>query len=135
LLLSSSAWILKLLGYTAIINEFNILTAGHGLVKVVYSCLGLGVISFFAAFVLSYPQKLKSKIIFLIAGILAIEALNIIRFVLLALYGKQNDPGILDHHTIFNIIMYLVIAFSLYFWIRLGDSKIENETNRPVHIQ
>jgi exosortase/archaeosortase family protein len=134
ILLSGSVLILHFLGYGAITDEFNLLVAGHGIVRVVYSCLGLGIISFFAAFVLSYPQKLKSKIIFLIGGILAIEILNTIRFVLLALFWKKNNGLLLDHHTIFNIIMYLIIALSLYFWVRNADDKTDYETNRPVHL-
>jgi exosortase/archaeosortase family protein len=134
-LLSGSVRILRFLGFTAINDEFSILTAGHGIVKVVYSCLGLGIISFFAAFVLSYPQKLKSKIIFLTSGVLTIEFLNTIRLVLLALFGTKNDATILDHHTIFNIIMYLIIAFSLYFWVRHSDNKTGNETDQPIHVQ
>jgi exosortase/archaeosortase family protein len=103
--------------------------AGHGAIKVVYSCLGLGVISFFAAFVLSYPKKLKSKIIFLIGGLVGIELLNIIRFILLALFWNKHDSQIFDHHTIFNIFIYMIIAVSLYFWVKHGEHKTTNEAD------
>ena len=122
-LLISSAQVLNWFGYTAITSEFNLLVAGHGILKLVYSCLGLGVISFFSAFVLSYPKKLKSKIIFLITGILGIELLNITRFVVLALFWDKQNAQIVDHHTLFNIFIYIVIAVTLYFWVKHDTDK------------
>lgn len=123
LLLNASTGILNLLGFSAICNNYDLLVAGRGSIQVVYSCLGLGVSSFFAAFVLAYPKPLKAKIIFIIAGILIIEILNIVRFVLLALFWNKSDSKIIDHHTIFNLIIYILIAISLYFWVKSDDKE------------
>lgn len=129
-LLNSSAGVLNILGFTAICNNYELLVAGHGIIQVVYSCLGLGVISFFAAFVLAYPRSLRSKVIFLTGGILVIEMLNILRFILLALFWDKRDNQIIDHHTIFNIIIYIIIGFSLYIWVKYpGDLYKVNATN------
>jgi exosortase/archaeosortase family protein len=121
LLLKCSAGVLGWFGFTAITNQYELLVAGRGVIQLVYSCLGLGVISFFAAFVLAYPAKLRSKLIFLISGIIGIEVLNVIRFVLLSLFWDKKDNRIIDHHTIFNIIIYVLIAITLYFWIKRTD--------------
>lgn len=125
-LLKSSAQLLKWMGFSAITNQYELLVAGHGIIQLVYSCLGLGLISFFAAFVLSYPKKWKSKITFLIVGILAIEFLNILRFVVLSLFWHHNDAHIVDHHTLFNIFIYLVIAVTLYFWVKNDKALSDN---------
>jgi len=90
--------------------------------------LGLGVISFFAAFVLAYPKPLQGKWLFLISGIVVIELLNIVRFVLLAIFWDKRSSQIIDHHTIFNISIYIIIAISLYFWIKIPD-KPKHATN------
>jgi exosortase/archaeosortase family protein len=129
ILLHSSAQILNWLGFAAITNDYNLLVAGHGIIQLVYSCLGLGVISFFAAFVLSYPKKWRSKAIFLISGILGIEFLNVARFILLALFWDKHSVKIFDHHTIFNAIIYVTIAISLYFWVKHEDNKTFDEAN------
>jgi len=123
LLLKSSAGLLNLMGFTAITDEFNLLVAGHGILRIVYSCLGLGVISFFAAFVIAFPAKTKSKLWFLPAGIVGIEALNVLRFVLLAIFWNKKEHHIVDHHTIFNLLIYLIIACTLYFWVRREDKS------------
>jgi len=123
LLLSISGQVLTWLGFSAIHNGTELLVAGKGAIVLVYSCLGLGLMSFFAAFVIAYPKKTKQKVIFLIAGILAIQFLNIMRFVLLALFWNKNSSRIVDHHTVFNIILYIIIMTSLYFWVKQNDTQ------------
>lgn len=124
LLLGCSAHILNWLGFAAISNNYELLVAGHGTLVVVYSCLGLGLLSFFSAFVLSYPVPLKSKLLFLITGVIVIQLLNIMRFVLLSIFWSKKVGRIVDHHTIFNIILYIIIAFSLYIWVKRNDKFI-----------
>ncbi|MFI5163284.1 MAG: exosortase Y [Sphingobacteriales bacterium] len=121
-LLNCSATLLNWLGYSAITSDTEILVAGHGTLKLIYSCLGLGIMSFFSAFVIAYPKKSKAKLIFLVSGIIVIQILNVTRFVVLAIFWDKNaDTQIVDHHTIFNIIIYVIIAISLYFWIKHDD--------------
>ena len=126
LLLKCSAGILSLFGFTVITNNYQLLVPGHPAIVLVYSCLGLGVMGFFTAFVLSYPVKLKSKLWFLVVGILGIQFLNIIRFVLLALFWNSTKERTIDHHAIFNIILYVIIAVTLYFWVKRNDKLINN---------
>jgi exosortase/archaeosortase family protein len=123
LLLHSTAQIINWLGYTAITNDFQLLVAGKGVINVVYSCLGLGIMSFFTAFVIAYPKKVKTKLLFLIPGLFCIQLLNVARFVLLALFWDKKKGIILDHHIIFNITIYIIIAISIYFWVRHDDNK------------
>jgi exosortase/archaeosortase family protein len=118
ILLWCSAAILKCFGFNVITNDYSLLVAGHGMIRLVYSCLGLGVMSFFGAFVIAYPKPVKAKLIFLLVGILAIQFLNIIRFVLLALFWNKQNQQIIDHHTIFNALIYVLIGISLYFWVK-----------------
>jgi len=121
LLLGATGQILDWLGYTAITSDTELLVSGHGRIQLVYSCLGLGVMSFFTAFVIAYPKKLKTKLFFLVSGLLIIQVLNVARFVLLALFWRNTRGIILDHHTIFNIIIYIIIAIALYLWIKHDD--------------
>jgi len=117
MLLSGTALLLKYLGHSAIFNNYDLLVAGHGTIQVVYACLGLGIVSFFIAFIIAYPKSLKSKLMAIIVGVVVIEFLNIIRFAILALYGN-NANQLIDHHTLFNIIMYIIICAGLYIWIK-----------------
>lgn len=126
-LLKSTARILNWLGYGSITDDTDILIAGHGRLKLIYSCLGLGVMSFLIAFVIAYPKRVKAKLIFLIPALLILQLLNILRFVILAIYWNKNeDTQIVDHHTVFNILIYIVIAISLYFWVKRDDKTRPN---------
>jgi exosortase/archaeosortase family protein len=118
ILLKCSALILRCFGFATITNNYELLVAGHGFIILVYTCLGLGVISFFSAFVLAYPKPRKAKIVFLLSGIFFIELLNIIRLVVLALFWDKRTGAIIDHHTIFNIFIYIVISAGLYSWVK-----------------
>lgn len=124
LLLSGSALILRAFGFDVIYNHIDLLVAGKGTIRLAYDCLGLGVMSFFIAFVIAYPKKLSSKLWFLISGLLGIQFLNIIRFVLLALFWSKKTNQVIDHHTIFNIIIYILIMICLYFWVKSKDRTI-----------
>ena len=122
--IQSSAKILTVLGYKVFTNTSRLLVENHAGFKLIYTCLGYGVMSFFAAFVLAFPRPVKSKIIFLIAGLLMIQALNTARFILLALYWKRNlIPFGIDHHTIFNICIYAILLISIYLWVNSRPKK------------
>lgn len=129
LLLLISKTIINWFGFNAISNDYQLLVAGRGIIDVIYSCLGLGVMSFFAAFVIAYPKNLKPKIIFLFTGLIGIQVLNVLRFVLLALFWDKKSTVILDHHTIFNIVIYLAIAVSLYFWVKSDNKPVARAEN------
>lgn len=118
-LIQTSEWVLQRFGYNTFTTDFWLRVSGHGGVIVVYSCLGYGVMSFFTAFVLAWPKSLNSKLWFLPAGLLLIQTLNIIRFIMLALFWKGSIfRGVIDHHDLFNIILYLILLSFIYFWAR-----------------
>ena len=123
LLLELTSLLLRIFGFTSITNDYELLVAGHGKIRLDYSCLGLGLMSFFIAFVIAYPRPLKGKIIFLISGILSIQILNIVRFVYLVLYWDKKNETVIDHHTLFNIVIYVILGIVLYFWIKRNDTK------------
>ena len=122
-LLNSSAQILTWMGFITITNDTELLLVGHGTLRLVYTCLGLGVMSFFSAFVIAYPGAWHLKLVFILVGFIVIQLLNILRFILLALFWQRQTGQIIDHHLIFNIIIYIIVAVSLYFWVKYIDKK------------
>ncbi|MCO5936048.1 hypothetical protein NAF17_10905 [Mucilaginibacter sp. RB4R14] len=136
ILIESSARVLNILGYQTRTNINQLLTVGHNILRVGFDCLGFGVMCFFSSFVVSYPGSFKSKLLFCTMGLVTIQLLNISRFVLLGLYWKHNTNIYLsDHHTIFNIVVYILIAISLYFYTRYQDKATTlNAANKPIGI-
>ncbi|WP_421944673.1 exosortase Y [Pedobacter sp.] len=120
-LIVPAVWIIKLFGFYAIHNEMDVMVVNGPLLRINYSCLGLGVMSFLAAFVLSFPASWKETIKMLIIGIITIYILNIMRISGLGLlFGFfQSQRNYFEyHHEIFNVIVYIIIFIILFFWIK-----------------
>ncbi len=121
LLLNISARILRSSGFTVYTDDITLLVKSRGGIRLVYSCLGFGVMSFFAAFVIAWPKRTQKKLLFLICGLLLIQVLNVLRFILIALYYKSYPKSIIDHHDLFNIILYLILLGGIYWWVNLRE--------------
>lgn len=132
LLITPAVWIIKLFGFYAINNEMDVMVVDGPLLRINYSCLGLGVMSFFTAFVIAFPAKLKAKIRLFIIGTIMIYVLNVGRIaglgVLLGFFKSQRD-NFTYHHEIFNIIVYLCIFLLLYLYIRKNTNHLS--TSNP----
>lgn len=120
-LIVPAVWIIKLFGFYAIYNEQDVMVVAGPYLRINYSCLGLGVMSFLSAFVLAFPAPWKSTFRMLIIGIVSIYLLNICRIAGLGIllgYFKSQRHNFTYHHEIFNILVYICIFILLYFWIR-----------------
>lgn len=127
--IEAAANILRWFDYTVITNETQLRVIGKSGITLVYSCLGYGIMSVFVAFCLSFPSPFKHRWGFMLTGLIVIQALNIIRFVLLPLYWNRRKPLFgMDHHDIFNIFIYGLLIIICYLWIR-HSSKSKNAQN------
>ncbi len=122
-----STALIRLFGFYAISNESQVLVVDGPTLIVNYSCVGLGVWSFLAAFVIAFPAKMKAKINLLIFGCILIYVLNVMRIaglgILLGMFKSQRQ--FFDyHHEIFNIIVYLCIFIVIYFWIKRNTRTV-----------
>lgn len=120
LYISTAAKILELMGYTVHTTAISLKVKDHSGFRLVYSCLGYGIMSFFSAFVLSFPKPFSSRIIFLFAGLIIILTLNLCRFIFIPLfYNPQITLLSANHHDIFNGILYLILLFMIYKWVNI----------------
>ncbi len=120
-LLHGSSFFLGLLGYECYFpDKYNIFLVNGTGVRMVYSCIGYGVMSFWAAFILANKGSWKKKLLWLLSGWLVIWIINILRISLLvlALNKGWNMPLNIDHHTWFNIVAYIMIFVLIYFYDR-----------------
>jgi len=113
----STTKILEFSGYTIQTTETTLKVKGHSGFRLVYSCLGYGVMSFFAAFTLSFPKPFRSRIFFLAAGLIVIQLLNTIRFVLISLFYDPITRFPVNHHDLFNCLLYASLLGMMYVWV------------------
>jgi exosortase/archaeosortase family protein len=125
LLIAVSASVIRLFGYEVFTSDTTLHAFDAGGITVVYSCLGFGVMSFFVAFVLAWPKKtIKSKLWFIPVGLILIQVLNIARFIMITLFWRTSSyRSLIDHHTLFNFILYVILLATIYFWINSHNKK------------
>jgi len=129
LILNSASYILTIIGYENYVYGNLLRVTGHNTIRMVYSCIGLNILCMWWAFTLSFPQPLKRKIAYMIGGSVFITLLNIIRIIMVTLAPK--DPTIfnipVDHHDVYNVIVYTIIILFIFRIInkstRLADKK------------
>lgn len=134
-LIVPATWVIKLFGFYTVHNNMDIMVIGGPYLRVNYSCVGLGVMSFFTAFVIAFPAKLKAKIKLFIIGTIMIYVLNVLRIaglgVLLGFFHSQRD-NFTYHHEVFNVIVYLAIFALIYFWMKKQNPS-KNTNKKDVH--
>jgi exosortase/archaeosortase family protein len=109
-------FLLSLIGYDVVTNNNNISIAHEKGILILFACLGIDVMIAYVSLILGYPGK--SKILFLVIGILFVHLLNIIRMSMIVITIKKN-PAIVDlSHDIFNYIGYGLIIMLFYFWVK-----------------
>ena len=132
LLLHGTRFFVEGLGYTTRIHDnFYIQINNWNQVVIVYSCLGFGVISFWTAFIISNTGNLKYKLFWLFGGIVALTFLNIIRISLLLISNYRSFANVIpfDHHTMFNVLSYLLIFLLIWRYIKSQDKHIKSSSN------
>lgn len=127
LLLEGAAFVIRLFGYGTYIRETNLkLDTGTG-VRLVYACMGFAIYSFWWAMILAFPQSLRNKLIYLIGGTIVITLLNILRIAAVALaYNKWGNTDV-DHHMLFNIVVYGILFLMLYRWFNIKSPASKDE--------
>ena len=112
-------FVCNFLGYPTHIENTYILRASSGVgVRMVYSCIGFGIMSFWVAFVSANKGPVMTKSVWIISGILIIFIINVLRvsLLLVSFITDHHLPFNLDHHTIFNLIAYLLIFIMVYVY-------------------
>ena len=106
---------------------------GRG-VKIAMDCVGYGVYSFWAAYVMANEGTFKRKLFWVLGGVFLLWFINSLRITLflLATQGGWPMPWGLDHHTWFTIFAYLAIFMMIYFFEKKGKiSPLKPGTNNP----
>lgn len=120
---------------TQVVNiRYLVVPGGHRLFMN-WQCVGLGIFSFWGAFILANSMNWKKKMIWGIGGVLAIWLLNCCRTALLMVALENNWKEwkqswtfgrTLDHHDLFNYGCYIIILGMIYlFYKKIAARKKE----------
>lgn len=135
-LLYASKFVISIFGYESMVqNNYYLKIVDGSRVRMVYSCLGIAVFSFWAAFVIANAGNLWYKFRWIIGGIIAIWLINIARICLLIV--ATNDRWalftIVDHHTMFNITAYGAVFLMMYIFDKHQKKGAISNEKQSVH--
>ncbi|TDG35283.1 hypothetical protein EZJ43_14395 [Pedobacter changchengzhani] len=120
-LIKPAASIIKAFGFYVVYNNEDVMVVNGPWLRINYSCLGFGVMSFLAAFVFAFPATWKSTFKMLVLGVIAIYILNVLRIAGLGIllgFFKSQRHNFTYHHEIFNVLVYICIFIMLFMWIK-----------------
>lgn len=132
-IVSTSNISLKIVGYaTSEYNSANSLVRNIGIkdmpgLWIGDPCSGISVFALFAGFIIAFPGKIKTKIVFITLGLLIIHFSNILRVVALCILQYKNPAWLeFNHNYTFTIIVYSIVFFLWIIWV----NKFSGITNK-----
>ncbi len=102
-------------------------------VTTVYDCLGIGIFCFWNAFVLANQDTLARKIKWWMSGLVSIWIINNIRMtlLLLAVDKGMNYNAFMNHHDLYNLVAYGIIALFIYLYTVKYNQGTANLHGQP----
>ncbi|RYY43417.1 MAG: hypothetical protein EOO06_19730, partial [Chitinophagaceae bacterium] len=131
---------LSLLGYSTTVAENRIISAdGYSILEMAFPCYGLGVKSFWVAFVCAHKLSWKQKLNWSIAGVMTIFILNCIRVAVLmiSMVDKWSIADSLgtNAHDFFNYLCYAaLLCLILFFYSKNKQAKSPLPSVQPSSI-
>ena len=125
-LLHGTRFFLSLSGYETFIPVPGTLQMVQGkAVHLAYSCYGVGVMSFWLAFVVANKGSWLKKSLWVLGGLAAIWLINITRIGLLLVAINKNTqlPFNMDNHDFFTVLAYGVIFLLMFLYDRSFKEK------------
>lgn len=131
---NGARFITSFFGVNAIVDRKEIFVENSASVMLEYSCLGMGIMSFWIAFIVAHKISISNKLLWIVGGILLIWVINCwrIAILLISLQNRWKGVGYMDHHDMFNLASYAIIGLLLYFFYR--KSKEEELTVSAVSL-
>ncbi|MCY7422717.1 MAG: exosortase/archaeosortase family protein [Chitinophagaceae bacterium] len=114
----------NLLAHTTGLNThvtlpFRLTSQEGSYIEIVYECLGINFFCFWTAFVWANKPTNLNNFYWWLIGMLGLWFLNSVRITLLlmAIVNQWHYNRYMDHHTLFNLATYSLIALFIFFYI------------------
>ena len=132
--LYTSKLIVSFFGLEAYVDYPQTIRAFNGAwVDVWLPCLGLGITSFWIAFVVSHVSTWQKKLLWSVAGAFVIWFINCWRIALLLIaLDRTWNAGYLDHHAIFNVVAYSAIGFLIYLYYKQNNKEMNYKISQRL---
>jgi exosortase family protein XrtF len=134
LVAKQSSNIISGFGYNAIVMpseiapNMNLYVNGKYLARIIEGCNAISIIILFVAFIVAFSEKIKKTVLFILAGMVLIYAVNILRIAILAiaLYEYPEQKEFL-HGVVFPGLIYGMVFLLWMLWVRTLKRKNAHE--------
>ena len=128
----SAQWILKLIGYAATVSG-SYLIGANGTIYMANGCLGFKTMLLFASLVYLTGNDRKSMWCYILGGVLFLNLVNIIRFVLLFIHIQKNGGYVLsiDLHDLYDYIIYTFVFILWVIWFEKFSDLRKGDRGKP----
>jgi exosortase/archaeosortase family protein len=128
LILHIGEFLLSLFGYTtAVVDDKLISDEGSSVLQMAWACYGLGLKSFWIAFICAHHMSLKKKILWSSIGVFTIFFLNCIRVVvmMISMVEKWTIAEYLgtNAHDLFNYLCYAALFGLILLFYAKANTK------------
>jgi len=116
-LLHLTQWMVGAFGYTSTISG-PYLIGEFGTLYMAKWCLGFVTMLVFASMIFLTRTNNKTAWIYILSGVVFLHVINILRLSVLFIYVQHHSSTemIMDHHDIYNIIVYIIIFLTWVLW-------------------
>lgn len=128
LTIAISRFFLEAFGYTVFTGVDRVIGVdGTGGLWIGDNCNGIALFALFAGFIIAYPGSWKKKLLYIPAGIILIELMNVLRVICLAILDTYSRAWTEFNHTYtFTIVIYGFIFLLWMFYVnRLSDKRLK----------
>jgi len=117
LIFTISQKILTLFGYDAFVEPF-LLVGNNGSIYMAKYCLGFKIMYLFAAIIYMTGRHDFTRWIYIFAGLIFLNFVNILRFVFLFIHIQKNSGYVfaIDLHDLYNYIIYSMVFILWVIW-------------------
>jgi exosortase/archaeosortase family protein len=121
-----ASFIINLFGYESYVLDRRIIANTH-FILVGRGCVGLQVLHVFAIVIILMGGRVLPKLIYIVAGLILINFLNVIRVIVLFIYmGKHLRiyDGTINAHTFYNNVVYVFVVLLWLFYMLYYHPKV-----------
>jgi exosortase/archaeosortase family protein len=125
LILISAQKILGVFGYEASVEQFSLIGT-DGIINMGNGCLGLGTMFLFASIVYLTGKNNVVKWVYMVAGVILLNIVNVVRFVLLFIYIQNHEISeTMNLHATYTYTTYTIILLMWILWFEkfIGQVK------------
>lgn len=126
-----SVWVMRLFDHDVIAQQNDIISAASGGgIEIVAGCNGVEAVLILLSAIVAFPAPWKHKLIGMVLGFIAIQALNLVRIVSLFYLHEWNQVWFEWFHLY--LWQALIILDALVFWLIWLRYLPRTSVSRPV---